>query len=156
MRNIRRDDSLSFDFTLFPGEFNSSPSMTVPDQTLSMRQILDRYTRGLPIDASVRIPEADDAEDEFYPDIAYMDLADVQRLRDDAAERVRELKAKAKSEADAAKAARLVKTAAAKRHEAQSGEAGATLKMPNPAEPIRSPKIPGRGIIEDEQLELFD
>lgn len=55
-------------------------SMTVPDQTMSMREIISRYARGLPINASMR---QDAYYDEFgeFPDTSNMDLAEVQALR---------------------------------------------------------------------------
>ena len=48
------------------------PSMTIPDQTMSLRQILDRYARGLPI-AGVKVPQFDDGEIEM-PDPRTLDL----------------------------------------------------------------------------------
>lgn len=84
-------------------------SMTVPDQTMSMREIISRYARGLPINASMR---QDAYYDEFgeFPDTSNMDLAEVQALRleyenelRDVNKRIREEKEK-KAAADRKKA----------------------------------------------------
>lgn len=62
---------------LFPKkyEINTLPSMTVPDQSLTMRQILDRYARGLPLDVKVPI-WTDDDELNPLPDIRTLDLSE--------------------------------------------------------------------------------
>jgi len=64
------------------------PSMTVPDQTLSIADILARHARGLPL-TGVRVP-VDYDEDNDLPDIRTLDLAERQEL---AAEYSRELRA---------------------------------------------------------------
>jgi len=55
-------------------EMNNLPSMTVPDQSMSMREILSRYASGLPLGAG-RVPIYEDPESDL-PDLANMDLAD--------------------------------------------------------------------------------
>lgn len=42
--------SNTYDFSKECGEKNLSPSLTVPDQSLTIPQILDLYTRGISID----------------------------------------------------------------------------------------------------------
>lgn len=59
----------------YKGEINDEPSATIPDQTLTIREILTRYSRGLPIDQ--KIPVYDESE-EYFPDPRYMDLAERQ------------------------------------------------------------------------------
>lgn len=59
------------------GEVNTSPSMTVPDQTMSVREIMDRYARGLPVGGS-RLPQYDEEDD--MPDIKTLDLVERQEL----------------------------------------------------------------------------
>lgn len=51
-------------------------SMTVPDQTMSVRELLERYHRGLPLGGE-KVPIYDGEED-YMPDLATMDLADRQ------------------------------------------------------------------------------
>ena len=51
----------------FPKKYKefTMPSETVPDQSLTMRQILDRYARGLPLDVKTPIWEEDDELNPF-------------------------------------------------------------------------------------------
>lgn len=58
---------------------SKNPSLTVPDQTYTMRQILDRSRRGLPVSGG-RVPLYD--EDDDLPDIRTMDLCDIQEYKD--------------------------------------------------------------------------
>lgn len=58
------------------GEENTLPSMTIPDQTMSIQTILHRYASGLPVGGE-KIPVYNG--EEFTPDIEHMDLADRQQ-----------------------------------------------------------------------------
>lgn len=64
-------------------EFNKNyqkftkPSLTIPDQTMSIRTILDRHSRGLPIDG-VKVPLYDEEDD--LPDWRTLDLSERQEL----------------------------------------------------------------------------
>lgn len=60
-------------------ENNSSPSQTIPNEAMSIREILVRYARGLPINGS-RVPIYDEEND--LPDPRKMDLADWEALRE--------------------------------------------------------------------------
>lgn len=60
-------------------ERNGMPSMTVPDQTMSVREIMDRYARGLPIGGS-RMPLFDEADE--LPDIKTLDLTEREDYRE--------------------------------------------------------------------------
>ena len=59
-------------------EINNKPSMTIPDQTMSIRTILERHSRGLPIDG-MKIPIYDGEENDL-PDWRRLDLAERQEL----------------------------------------------------------------------------
>jgi len=59
-------------------EKNYSPSMTIPDQTMSIRTILDRHSRGLPIDG-IKVPIYEGEENDL-PDWRRLDLAERQEL----------------------------------------------------------------------------
>lgn len=63
---------------LFPqdGEINDLPSKTVPDQAMSVREILSRYARGLSLGGS-RTPVFD-GDDSDFPDLEKLDK--VERL----------------------------------------------------------------------------
>lgn len=60
-------------------------SLTVPDQTMSMKTIFERYVRGRPLDASVREPiyYGDDLE---LPDVKRMDLVEIGQMLENARE----------------------------------------------------------------------
>lgn len=60
-------------YTPTVGEINDMPSMTVPDQAMSMAEILSRFARGLPIEAG-RVPIYDEEND--LPDIRTLDLVE--------------------------------------------------------------------------------
>lgn len=62
------------------GELNNLPSKTVPDQTMSIKDILDRHTRGLPI-AGGKQPIFH-GEEEDLPDFKSMDLAEIQEYKE--------------------------------------------------------------------------
>jgi hypothetical protein len=56
----------------------SNLSMTIPDQTMSIRTILERHSRGLPIDG-MKIPIWEGEENDL-PDWRRLDLAERQEL----------------------------------------------------------------------------
>ena len=60
------------------GKVFTEPSQTVPDQTMSIRTILDRYAKGLPT-TGMKIPIYEDGDiDNYIPDPKTMDLAERQ------------------------------------------------------------------------------
>lgn len=58
--------------------------MTVPDQTMTARQILDRFAAGMPASAHVYTPTYNG--DKYVPDFKNMDLADIEEYRRQASE----------------------------------------------------------------------
>lgn len=56
-----------------PLEYNEEPSMTVPDQSMSVREIMDRFARGLPVSGH-KVPVYDGEED--LPDMKKLDLSE--------------------------------------------------------------------------------
>lgn len=56
----------------------TQPSMTVPDQTMSIRTILERYARGLPIGG--RTDEYYEEEDTM-PDYRTLDLTEIAEIQ---------------------------------------------------------------------------
>jgi hypothetical protein len=67
----------------YKGQVNKQKSLTVPDQALSIKQILERYARGLPIEQFKPIYEQNiDEDSEFIPDPSTMDLADRQEFKE--------------------------------------------------------------------------
>lgn len=71
-------------------EINSGESQTIPDASLSMRQIIDRFQRGIPITRSLRQPVYNENFD--YPD--NMEFDDVHSAKLEKAEQIKSLKNK--------------------------------------------------------------
>ena len=59
-------------------ESNYQPSLTIPDQTMSIRTILERHSRGLPIDG-IKTPIYEGEENDL-PDWRRLDLAEREEL----------------------------------------------------------------------------
>ncbi|QXP07947.1 MAG: hypothetical protein [Arizlama microvirus] len=79
---------------LFPKnyEVNTMPSETIPDQTMSMTEILRRFASGLPLGAS-KVEMYDGGEDDIYDGInpATLDLAEKQQIADMAKQELQEI-----------------------------------------------------------------
>jgi hypothetical protein len=84
-------NSLNYVYTEQKGEVNTLPSMTIPDQTMSIRTIVDRYARGLPVTAFTPIYEG---EDFYMPDPKTLDLVDRAELLESAKQEVESLKSR--------------------------------------------------------------
>lgn len=84
---------------LFPKDYeeNNSLSLTIPDQSMSVSEMLERQAKGLPISFNAGTPYF--LGDEEMPDIHKMDLSEIQDLREFIAEK----KAQAQEEAVAAR-----------------------------------------------------
>jgi len=66
-------------------------SQTVPDQSYTLLELLDRHQRGLPIRVSNPLYSDDD-----LPNIKAMDLVDIQEMREDLAYNTKQLQKKLK------------------------------------------------------------
>lgn len=79
MKTVR--NSLNYHYLDYKGERNSSPSRTVPDKAMTMREIYVRYVRGQPIAANSKQPIYEDPE---VPSMginpATLDFVDIQEL----------------------------------------------------------------------------
>lgn len=75
----RVQNSLNYDYTDWLGEINDQPSQTIPDQTMSLKEIIERHTRGLPALGREPIYHGDDIE---IPNFSTMDLAEQQEMRE--------------------------------------------------------------------------
>jgi hypothetical protein len=79
-KNMRVKNIFSADEFEKEYEVNDEPSLTIPDQTMSIKEILNRFASGLPIDGQ-KVPIYDESEsEEYFPDPRYMDLADRQEM----------------------------------------------------------------------------
>lgn len=63
----------------------TQPSLTQPDQTLSIREILTRFTRGIPMEGKVPV-----FSDEYTVDPKRLDLTEIQAELDSIRERANE------------------------------------------------------------------
>ena len=79
----------------YDGEVNNQPSETVPDQTMTMREILTRYAKGLPIDGA-RTPLWEDGEG-FAKDPETLDLAEREELAAQAREELQQINERIKA-----------------------------------------------------------
>jgi len=76
------------------------PSQTLPDQTMSMREILTMFTRGIPMEGKVPV-----FQDEYTPDPRRLDLTEIQAELDSIRERANaKMSELEKKKADAAAA----------------------------------------------------
>ena len=86
----------------YKGEVNNKPSETIPDQTMTMREILTRYAKGLPIDGE-KTPLWEEGEG-YAKDPETLDLAEREELATQAREELQQINerikaSKAKSDA---------------------------------------------------------
>jgi hypothetical protein len=88
MRNVK--NSLNYDYQEQQGEVNKLPSMTIPDQTMSIRTIVDRYSRGLPVSAFTPVYEGE----EFIPDPKTLDLTERYELAEQIKQEVESIKSR--------------------------------------------------------------
>lgn len=65
----------------YTGEKPYGPSMAVPDQSMTVQEILKRYARGLPL-GGAKVPTYEDEELEGMPDVKHMDLAEREEYFD--------------------------------------------------------------------------
>jgi len=110
------------------GEKNNLPSATVPDQTMSLRELISRYARGLPING-VKVPIYDEhPEDDDLPDPRTLDLAEREELALQYAEELANLKEQYKMKAKARKQAEIDAKEASLKKEAAQKEASVEPK----------------------------
>lgn len=75
-------------------EFNDQPSQTIPDGTMTLRELLDRSGRGLPVDGS-KVPIFDtDEEYNDIPDPRTLDLSERAEYAEYAKQQIAHIKEK--------------------------------------------------------------
>lgn len=62
-------------------QVNDQPSMAVPDQTMSLRTIVQRYANGLPISGNVKEPLYDDLDNQKGINPLSLDLVDLHEMK---------------------------------------------------------------------------
>lgn len=98
-------------------EKNTKPSVTVPDQAMSVKEILRRYANGLPLSQSNDLVYTGD---DYTPDLRTMDLVDIERLQ---AQNLRDIREMEKELADATAADQAAKTEIAFRKKFEAEQA---------------------------------
>ena len=92
---MRIKNTLNYDQFPSIGESNSEPSLTIPDQTLPVRELLVRYAKGLPLDGQKQaIWEGEDGDG---IDPRRLDLAERQELEIAARQELAEIEERLKS-----------------------------------------------------------
>lgn len=86
-------NSINFKHEEVREAFNSQPSMTIPDQTMSMREILTRYAQGMPIAGNIKTPIYEGSD--YLPDPRTLDLSERQELAERYELELSEIKTKA-------------------------------------------------------------
>lgn len=89
-------------------EINNEASATIPDQTMSLRTILERYSRGLPISGTVAEPMYS-GEEGLGIDIPTLDLEELAQLKQKLSTDVETLRKKIQDEETEKEQARLEK-----------------------------------------------
>lgn len=71
-------------------ERNHLPSMTIPDQSLTVSELVERNRRGLPL-GGAKVPIwQENPETEYLPDIEKLDLAEIQEMKENVAAEIKE------------------------------------------------------------------
>lgn len=63
-------------------ERSNKPSMTIPDQSMTVSELVERNKRGLPLGGAKVAIWDENPETDFLPDIKKMDLAEIQEMKD--------------------------------------------------------------------------
>lgn len=79
---------------LYEGEENTLPSCTIPDDSLTIKDILYRFTKGMPLDLPYRAAMYDDADDdEVHPsNMRNLDLVDMLEMSENASKTINDYK----------------------------------------------------------------
>lgn len=83
------------------GQVNNQPSLTIPDQSMTLRELLVRYAKGLPLaDAKTPIWEGEEGFD-INPE--RLDLAEIEELAEKAREELKSINQRVKESVKKAK-----------------------------------------------------
>lgn len=81
------------------GEVNTLPSKTIPDQAMSIREIINRSQKGLPV-TGVSVPLYNETEDGIMPDLRNMDISEIYELKIRIQQKEKEIKKQLEEEAE--------------------------------------------------------
>lgn len=90
-RVVRENNSNSY-------EKNGKPSKTVPDQSMTVKEMAHKLTNGMPLSVGLKKPVYNG--DTYVPDLSKMDLVEADEIRYEQAQRVKELKSNLKVQQD--------------------------------------------------------
>ena len=76
------------------GQENNKPSMTIPDQSMTLRELLIRYAKGLPLEGA-RTPIWE-GEEGYEVDPETLDLAEREELAEKAREELKQIEERVK------------------------------------------------------------
>lgn len=82
---------LNFKLSQAEIEFNNLPSETIPDQSLSCREILERFSQGRSVPINKKLTYTGDS---ILPDVDKLDLVDVDSFAENAKNTITESKSK--------------------------------------------------------------
>lgn len=80
----------------YKGQVNNEESKTIPDQTMTLRELLVRYAKGLPLEGQ-KTPIWE-GEEGFDVDPQKLDLAEIEELREKAEQELKDINEKVKKE----------------------------------------------------------
>lgn len=83
----------NYSHTVFPGRKFTQPSKTVPNQSMTIKELIDRHARGLPISGNGAQPTYTGA-DGLGIDTRTLDLSELQELREKVQNDINEAKAR--------------------------------------------------------------
>ncbi len=92
-------NTLNFKAEKVKHKFFTMPSETVPDQTMSIREIMERYAKGLPVGDGYTEIYDEDPETQLGINIKSLDLVDIQELKGHAKDRIQEIRNTTKEQA---------------------------------------------------------
>jgi len=81
---------------VYKGQVNNEESKTIPDQTMTLRELLVRYAKGLPLEGQ-KTPIWE-GEEGFDIDPKKLDLAEIEELREKAEQELKDINEKIKTE----------------------------------------------------------
>ena len=88
--------ALNADKFITKGQVNNEPSKTVPDQSMTLRELLVRYAKGLPLEGQKN--PIWEGEEGFDIDTQKLDLAEIEELKQKAEEELKDIGERIKEE----------------------------------------------------------
>lgn len=87
---------LNADEFVYEGQINNEVSMTIPDQSMTLRELMIRYAKGLPLEG-IRTPIWE-GEEGYEVDPKTLDLAELEQLANKAREELKDIEERVKED----------------------------------------------------------